>query len=65
MDTSANPIFFQAHSQTYPYGIGIQLPIEYGIADGEVYLVIPSPLGMTRTLVTPFIYHVVYKNSDY
>lgn len=65
MDPSATPIFFQAYSQTYPYGKGIQLPLEYGVNDGDVYLVIPSPLGMTRTLVTPFLYHVIYKNPDY
>lgn len=64
-DISAQPAFFLAGGQTHPYGVGIELPLEYGIGgDGEVYLVIPSPKSMMKPLVTPFLYHVKYHNSS-
>lgn len=60
---SASTTFFLYQSLTHPYGLGVELPLNYGIAGGgEVYLIVPSQKSFVPAKVTPFLYHVKYEN---
>lgn len=62
---SASISFFLYQSQTHPYGLGVELPLNYGIGGGgEVYLIVPSQKSFVPAKVTPFLYHVKYDNPD-
>lgn len=47
---------------TKQWGDGIQLPLKYGIGDGEVNLIVPSKQGLENEVsnVIPFLYHIRY-----
>lgn len=67
-DVGQNTAFFTfggKDTATTQWGDGIQVPLKYGIGNGEVNLIIPSQQGSQSEIanVTPFLYHIRYFKS--